>query len=163
MRKKLNNKGYTIVGTLIVITALGYMGAAMMDLSSTDTEANANEVQSIQSVHVGGGGIQYALNKLDKGSTPDTQNKSLGAGTFTITSDPDSQLVTVSSTVGPAKKKQTITANFSKNNADLFVTGGTVDQKTIKNVTVSKNAGRQVIISGVTDSWNWNDCVANLS
>lgn len=163
MNSLKNKKGYTIVGTLIVITAIGYMGATLMNLSNADATGSGNEVQSMQAIHVGGGGIQYALNRLSYGYNPDTSNKALGTGTFTVTSNPVAQSILVASAVGPAKKKQALTASFSKNNAYFSITDGTIDQKSIKDISFVKTGGNQIILNGITVSWNWNDCDANLS
>lgn len=158
-----NNKGYTIVGTLIVITAVGLMSTAIVDLSSSGTESGNDDTQSIQATHVGGGGLQYAMHQLSYGLSPDTQNESLGNGSFTITSNPAAQLVTVASAVGKAKKTQAITTTFSNNKAGLNINNGAVSNKSITGLTLDKDTGKQIVLTGFTVDWNWNNCDANLS
>lgn len=163
MTKRFNNSGYTIVGTLIVITALSLMGTALIDMSDSGTEGSNNEIQSIQATQVGSGGLQYALNQLSYGLNPNTQNKALGEGTFSITSNPATQLVTVKSEVGKAKKNQAITTSFSTSNSNININGGQVTNNSITGLTIDKTGGKQIVITGFTIDWNWNTCDANVS
>lgn len=151
-------------------TLMGFMGAALTDMAGSDSSAGTNELQTVQAIQVGNGGIQYALDKIDQGLDPSVDDKSFGAGAFTIETDPDDQLVTVTGEVGDAKRIQSLTTDFAEQVTDLNVQAVTYNGTNLKHLELTKDetlgedgSHSAVIVSGITVTWNWGLCAQNIT
>lgn len=152
-----------MVSTLIMVTLLAYIGASVSDLTSSDTSSTTNESQGLQALQVGNGGLQYALEKIETGNDPDIANQSFGKGTFTVTSDPATQLVSVTGVVGNARKVQTLTTDFAQQVMGIDVASATIKNKDLQDIEVAKNGNTATILTQMKVEWNWGLCAQNLT
>lgn len=158
-----NEKGISMVGSLIMVTLLAYIGASVTDFTSSDTSSTTNELQTIQALQVGNGGLQEAKEKLTNGESPNVTDKSLGKGTYTTTTNPTTQVVTVVAQVGAAKKTQTLTATFSQQAMDIEVAGAAIKNKDLEDIEAAKSTNNKVILTQMKVEWNWSLCAKNLT
>lgn len=166
MKKHLNNqKGSTLVGALIMVVLMGYMGASLLNLGGADTSSGTNEMQSSQALEVGNGGIQYALDKLNQGQDPTVSNKALGKGTFTVATNAGGGNLTVTGAVGSARKSQTLDVDYASGCVDLDVTGAYISSsgKSINGMEVIKSCNAKATITTMVVSWNWGACAQALT
>lgn len=164
MKFLFNERGSSLVGALILVTLLGYMGASLLNLGGTDSSGGANDMQSVQALEVGNGGIQYALDRLNQGESPVVTNKALARGSFTVATNPAAQQLTVTGTVGNATKRQTMNADFSSSCVDLVVTGAYVSSsgKSINGLEVVKTCNAKATITTMAVTWNFSACAQAL-
>lgn len=86
------NKGFSILLTIIVIVLFSGLGLIGLSMLITETQMSIDTTTSAQAFYIAEGGMQYYLEQLQNDSSwatpPDKPNgKSLGKGTFTITTD----------------------------------------------------------------------------
>lgn len=155
-------QGYTIIGTMIIMMIMSYMGANVVDVSDNGSLGGVKDVQATQALYVGDGGIQYALKELDEGKNPDA-TRIVGNGEFTVTSNPVSREVHVVAMVGDAKREQSVLASFSADKVDVNLEAALPSGNEITDINFVKTAGSKVILTDVAVNWNWSDCVFNDS
>jgi hypothetical protein len=102
--------------------------------------------------------LEYAKKKLDAGVSPDITNQPFGDGTYTITSDLNTQLITVNSLVGSARRVQSIQGNFSDQCVTLDTTAAVVQGSNLQGVKLVKTCNTAAIVTKVTIDWNWPQC-----
>lgn len=160
-----NEQGFTLVGAVIALTLAAYMGASLLEVGGTGDGAATNEFQTTQALHVGNGGIQYALQQLEWGLSPDVQDKPFGAGTFTVATDPVTREIAVTGSVGQAKKIQGVTSDFSSDAIDVDATSAflSTDGEDIQGLEIKKYAHAQVLLASLTVSWNSSMCAQTLN
>lgn len=156
-----NNRGSSLIAALMALVVLGLAGMALVEMGASESSNSTNEIQTDQALYVGQAGIEYALQKIGMGQSPNVTNKSFGTGTFTITSDPVASLVTVASKVGPSKKIQTIHANFGHDCIHFDVSGAYTHNQDLFNVKLVKTCNTQVTLTKMWVDWNWSTCVKN--
>lgn len=115
-------------------------------------------MQTAQVLYVGNAGLEYAINQLDNGHDPVVNNKPFGNGQFTITTIPDSRLVTSSGSVGNANKTQSIYTDFSKNCVTLDTSTAYADGANLRNIKLIKTCNSAAIVSKMYIDWNWPSC-----
>lgn len=152
--------GYTIIGTMIIMMIMSYMGVNVADISSTGSAGGNQEVQSAQALYVGNGGIQYALSRLDEGMDPDGTWE-FGPGTFTVTTDPNTRRIVVASAVGVARDEQELLTKFSRDKMDIDFRVGSPQGNSIEDIKFLKIEGKKLILTHVSLTWNWSDCQYN--
>lgn len=109
-----SKKGSTLIGTLFILVGLTFFASSAIYVTNGENRATVNEMQTGQALYVGSAGLEYASKKLELGLDPSIADKEFGYGSFTITTEPTSHTVTVTSFVGDARKVQSITTdNFS--------------------------------------------------
>lgn len=155
-----NQKGYTIIGTMIIMMIMSYMGINVADVADSDSSGSVREVQATQALYVGNGGIQYALKQLDEGLDP-VGTRRFGEGEFTVRTDPNARGVFVSSLVGPAVREQSLLVKFSRDKTDLDLRESMHQGNEIKNINLLKTEGGRVILTHLALRWNWSDCGYN--
>lgn len=155
-----NEKGYTIIGTMIIMMIMSYMGVNVADMSNTGSTSGVQEVQGAKALYVGNGGIQYALSQLDEGLDPDGTH-ALGDGSFTVSTDPNSRRVVVASTVGVARDEQELLAKFSGDKTDIDLRLSYPQGNSIEDIRFLKTEGNKVILTHMSLDWNWSDCEYN--
>lgn len=160
MNKLTNEKGSTLVGALIMVVLMGYMGASLLNLGGSDTTSGTNEMQVTQALQVGNGGIQYALDKINQGLSPVVTDQALGVGTFSVAADTPASTVTVTGRVGNARKVQTLDVDYSSSCVALEVAGAYISSsgKSINGVEVIKSCNAKATITTMSISWNWGAC-----
>lgn len=164
MRSQLtNDHGYTLIATVITLMLVGYMGASLVESLSADAADTSGELQSTQALHIGNGGIQYALDKINDGLSPDVTGKPLGVGYFDVVTNPAGQTFAVTAYAGLAKKDQSISTTFAQQCVDIDVTTATYDQKELQGIELVKTCNKAAIVSDVVVEWNWGACAQALS
>lgn len=158
-----NEKGTTLVGATIVITLIGTMGLAALELSNEDSGSSTNEMQSFQALQVGNGGIQYALDKIRDGLDPDVVGKTFAQGDFDVVSDATSQIVSITGRVGAAKRTQSVMTSFSQQCVATDVTPASYTQRELNDVEIVKSCNNAAVITSVKFEWNFSDCAKALS
>jgi hypothetical protein len=163
--RQRNEKGFTLVGAVITLTLAAYMSASVLEIGGSGDGAATNEFQTTQALHVGNGGIQYALQRLDLGLSPDVQNKPFGAGTFTVATDPVTRDITVTGNVGEAKKIQGVTSDFSSDATSVDATPAylSANGRDIEGMEIKKYAHTQVLLASLKVVWNSSMCAQTLS
>lgn len=158
-----NQNGYTLIATVITLMLVGYMGASLVESLGADSADTAGELQNIQALQIGNGGIQYALDKINDGLSPDTTDKPLGVGTFDVVTNPAGQTFTVTAHAGLAKKTQSVSTTFAQQCVDIDVTTASYDQKELQGIELVKTCNKAAVISDVVVEWNWSACAQALS
>lgn len=162
MKNFKNEKGSTLIGSLILITTLAYIGVVMSQLTSSDMEIGTNEIQSVQATQVGNAGIQYALDKINQGQSADVENQGFGPGTFTVTTNPNTPEVIVTANVGKAKKVQSLEAFFAQQCNYTDATTVQINGNEIENIEVVKTCNDIAMLSDIQVTWNWSVCAQNI-
>lgn len=145
--QKPGEKGSTLIGALLLVMLLGFLGSSLVQLGSTGTSNSSNIMQGYQALYVGHAGLEYAKRRTDYGYDPDGESRNLGKGTFTITTDPMAGLVTVLGQVGNAKRIQSITTTFSTNCAQLDTTDAYMDNHTLFGIKIVKVCNAEAILT----------------
>lgn len=153
-----NNRGSSFIGALFLILLFGFSGISAAQLAAVEKEASSNEMQTAQALYVSNAGLEYAINQLDNGYDPVVNDKSFGNGQFTITTNPDSRLVTSSGSVGNAKKTQSIYTDFSKHCVTLDTSTAYADGANLRNIKLIKTCNTAAIVSKIYIDWNWPSC-----
>lgn len=161
-----------MIEAVVVMTVLATVAVALLQLSGSDTRQAAGERQAWQSFAVGGGGLQWALERLDKGNDPSIAQKALGGGSFSITTDPQGSLLTSRGVVGTAQRAQTVRANFSKDCVKLdtkdayseihLIAENEFVQQVLKNVLLIKTCNERAVLDKIVLSWNWGWCAKDV-
>lgn len=152
-----------MVSLLIMITLGAYMATSVANLGVSDTTSTTNNLQSVQAIQIGNGGLQEALQKITNGQSPNVTNKPFGAGAYTIETDPSTQFVTVTSAVSEAKKVQKVTATFSQQAITMDVTPAALSDTNLTGIELSKSANKKAILTNMKMEWNWTTCAQNLT
>lgn len=153
-KKLMNHKGYSLVGSLILTTVLAMMGATTLYMTSSALEGSTNDTQSVQALQVGNAGIQFALNSLSNGTSPDGVVKNFGAGYFEISADPTTYEIIVDSHVGKAKKTQKINAtNWSEFCLNWDTETSTLQDNQITNLKLMKTCNNQATLTAMKLTW----------
>lgn len=159
----LGTRGSTLPAALMAILFFALSGTALLEMNASQHVATGNEMTSIQALQVGTGGLEYAKSLLDLGLSPDVTDKQLGTGTFTITTDPATGDITVTSQVGAARKVQSINSDFAKNCVALDTSGAFTQGSDLHGIKLTKSCGQTAFITSMIIDWDWSDCVLNSS
>lgn len=157
-----NETGSSMVSVLLLTILGAFIGTAVVEVSSSDSVNTANEMQAVQALQVGNGGVQEALQKIINGESPDVSNKAFGAGAYTIETDPSTQFVTVTAVVGAATKVQKVTTTFSEQAVTMDVTPAALDGDDLTGIELSKSANNKAILTQMKVEWNWTTCAQNM-
>lgn len=156
-----NNRGSTLVAATITLALVGFMGASLLETSDTGNSSATNEFQTTQALQIGNGGIQYALSQIDKGLSPDIQGKELGAGTFSVVSDPTTGALNVTAKVGVAYKEQGVTTSFASDVMNLDTTPSYLENNgstLLSGFEISKSGHSMAYLAAITVNWNTSVC-----
>lgn len=154
----LKKEGSTLISAIFLILFASFMGSAVVQIDSADTISSANNLKGTQALYVGQAGLESAKRKLDLGGNPDMIDQPFGYGSYTITSDLNTQLVTVNSLVGDARRVQSIQGNFSDQCVTLDTTAAVVQGSNLQGVKLVKTCNTAAIVTKVTIDWNWPQC-----
>lgn len=155
--------GGVLVATVILLTLVGFMGAAVLEQTNVDTSSNQNELQSSQALQIGNGGIQYALTKLDQGENPVVQNKPFALGNFSVTTIPATQNIFVTGIKGTAQKNQSLTANFSEQCVAEDEMAASSKNNGLSGIELFQSCHKRSVITSLKVEWNASNCAQNLS
>lgn len=161
----LNKRGSSLIASVITLALVGYMGASLLQLGGAGDRAATNEFQTTQAMQAGNGGIQYALQKLEAGLSPDIENKALSTGTFTVETDPVTRQLTVTGKAGLAKKVQNLTTEFTP---DVLIVDTTPaflspNGKNLEGFEFVKDGHAAAVLTSVKVTWNTSVCAQTLS
>lgn len=153
-----SKRGFTFVGALIAVMGIGFMTTSLIQLSASETATSTNEIQTSQAFHITDAGIEYALNQLDHGSSPDVQAKAFGDGSFSISTDPATRNVSVTGVYGEASRTNVITTNFASDCLSLDTATAYASGDSLYNVKLIKTCMTAATVAKVTVGWNWSVC-----
>lgn len=162
-KHNINETGGVLIATIIMLTLVGFMGATVLEQTNADTSSNQNELQTSQALHIGNGGIQYALSRLDQGENPVTQNKSFALGNFSIATTPSTQSIFVTGIKGGATKNQNLTANFSEQCVAEDEMVAYSQNKGLRGIELFQSCHKRSVITSLKVEWNASACAQNLS
>lgn len=154
--------GGILVSTVILMSFVGVMGAAVIEQTNTDKSSNLNELQSFQALHIGNGGIEYALERLNQGENPAIQNKAFALGEFTINATPETQTLFVNALVGDAKKALSLTTDFSEQCVAEDETAAFAQNKSVNGMELTQSCHKRSVITAMKVEWNSSNCVQSL-
>lgn len=157
-----NQSGNMLVGTVVVMVVLATASTSLINLSGSDIQFKDDEMQGVQAMTVGNGGLQWALGMIENGRNPVASNRSIGTGSFTITTDPANSIVVADSRVGRGRRTQSVTAKFAKDCVDLDVTQAYVSGSDLENVYLIKKCNDVSMPEEVTMSWDWGQCALGV-
>ena len=158
-----NHRGSGLLVAIAMLSLLGIMGVAVTSTMNADSAESTNELQLAQALQVGNGGIEYAMDKIKNGQDPSVTDLALGLGKFSVTTVPATGAVTVTSTVGNAKKTQTVNTNFASNCVGLDVTPTNISGQDLQGMELNKTCNTTAIVTSVALTWNWSACAQGLS
>lgn len=159
----INRRGYTLVSAVITLLLVGYMGATIVESMSADSSDTAGELQGFQALQIGNGGIQFAIDKINDGLSPDVSGKAFSTGTFDVVTNPAGQTFTVTAYAGLAKKTQSMSTTFSQQCVDIDVTTAGYSQKNLTGIELIKTCNNAAVVSAMEVEWNWGACAQALS
>lgn len=146
--------GYSSIIAIVVITILSFLSTTILDMTSVDSQIKNHDLQSSQSMLIGNAGIQYALFKLNNGLSPSNTTKNLNGGQFTITTQPATSKVTVTSQIGDAQDTQSISTKFSHDcttiNLDLTV----INADKVDDIRFKKECHTKIILTALVLDWD---------
>ncbi|MBX7149269.1 pilus assembly PilX N-terminal domain-containing protein [bacterium] len=141
-----NDRGSTLIGALIVISMLGLFGMAVTEMTVGEKTSSVNEMQTVQAQGVLDAGMQYARIRVDQGYSPVVNNKSFGPGSFTVTANPSTGLVTVTATVGNAKKTGSFTTSFASQCVTLDTSLAQSNGNVLSGIRLIKSCSNAAVI-----------------
>ena len=157
LQKRLKNKnGFVLVATVMLTALLSYLGTSLVTLTSAGKMMGVQDLQATKTLQVGNAGIQYALDKVNNGQSPDT-TKNFADGQFIITSDPALNQITVKSTMDDAEKIQVVSKNFSGTCVDWENSAVYDRNKKILDISLVKNCNNKAILTHLKGEWEWDD------
>lgn len=154
-----NNRGYLIIYAVVLIMAMGFLGTTVIDITSVDARTRSHEVQNIQALQLGNGGLQYALERLKNGFDTNNITKTLGNGEFEISTVPASSEVFVTAKVGDSAKTLKIRARFSKDCLEIDTSQIAAQNNFIEKIRFRKTCNSTAYLTHL--SLNWQSGVAN--
>jgi hypothetical protein len=158
-----NKKGNTLIGALIVMTALAATAAAVVYMSGSDSRSAVNTMQHKQADTIAHACLQWAFDKLNNGEAANVTDKEFAQGTFTATTDPDASLITCKAQVGETVVTLNSTAYFSSNCVDLIVSNAYTEDNVIRDIQLVKKCNDSAILSKLYMTWNVSDCALHLN
>lgn len=150
------HRGYSSIITIVVITVFSFLSTTILDMTSVDSQIKGHEVQASQALLIGNAGIQYSLYKLNNGLSPNNITKNFNGGQFTISTNPAAASVTVESDMGPSKKKQSLSTNFSNQCTTSDLSMITVASNVLINIRFRKACHAKIILTGLVLNWTSN-------
>jgi len=173
-----NERGSSLVGAVIVMLFIGYLGSTMTQQNSGATAISTNEIQTSQAFYLAQAGIQTALSRLNNGEFPNgTLN--FGGGTATITSNPVAETVTVNGQVGTARKSVVVTVDpkayndgtpgsefrsqtgFAKSCFRFDTSSVYLDGAQLKGLKGLKTCNAKVKLTNVSIAWSFSNCAVD--
>lgn len=161
-----NSRGSSMIGAVVVMTVVAFASVALVNMSGSDLDGAFNDKHSKQADTIVNACLQASLSAVNNGNSPDATDVSFAQGTYTVTSDPTSGVITCTAEVGNATKERSINANFSKNVFTMSMEqayveeGGSVVLHAIRFV---KEGNYQGILTKLHASWNASDCAVSLN
>ncbi len=80
-----DQRGIILVVTLMVVLILALLGLAFLTISGTEHQIAKNDQEIAQALYVAEGGLQTAINQLNRGLLPPAAIDGIGPGEFTVT------------------------------------------------------------------------------
>lgn len=162
MGNSLQQQGFSLIATVIMLLLTSYLGASVVVMMGADAEAQVNDLSGLRALHIGNGGIQYALERLDFGESPDAAEKPFAAGDFTVATDPDDRVLTVEGRWGIARKIQQVVTDFSADVMEFDVSLAEWDGNSIHGLELAKLEHTRAVLAGMSVVWNTSVCVRDL-
>lgn len=154
--QKMDDKhGSALIGALLILLTIGFFGANLASMGSSDDQVATNDLNSLQAFYATGAGLEYAKMKIDAGQTPDVAGQPFDPGTFTIVSNAQSGLVSVTGKVGGATKSASITSTFAKDCMQFDTASVNTSGKNLNNVKLVKSCLQSAVMTKMNITWNW--------
>lgn len=156
-------RGQGIVAVLIIVIALSTMGMAITMLVATGAVSKTNDLVREQATALSNAGLEYALMRIGQGVDPNGNIRTLGSGTFTISYNSATGLISstgkVNAMMGAASVGSSISGPLGYTMASCLTvnTGSaslTGSNKVLSGVTLQNTCGTAIIVSTMTDSWS---------
>lgn len=151
-----NARGISVVMALLAMLFLGGVAATTLSLVSTSQEQRGSETAAQQAAGLAQAGIEYAKNRIDQGTSPIVADYPLGAGTFSISADPNTGRLTIVGQAGNARRTATLTTPFAKQCIDLDVSHAHSAAKNIVGMKLRKTCLTKATITDWQFSWQPN-------
>lgn len=152
--RKKREQGSTLIGGLILILLLSMFGASLVQSNAEDTASGSDTLNTQNALYAGLAGMEYASRRIDYGYDPGGTSMNFGKGNFSIATNPQSGLATVTSTSGIAKKVQSFTRTFSRNCCYLDTSGAYIDHNDLFGVKLVKTCNSESVVSRILFTCN---------
>lgn len=162
-----NERGSSLLMATVMIVGIGLVGLQFVDTSSQETSSGMSDVLGQMASSGVQSGIEASLYDLENGLDP-SKTYTLGESTVTISTDPDSGAVLVTSLVdngllGQVKRTGQINADFSKNNLNIEFSAATLDGPILKGLALDKTTEKTDILDKIVVTLDESDCSRNVS
>ena len=175
-----NEAGSGLVMAVIVMMAMGYFGATMVQQNSGAAAISTSEIQSSQAMYLAQAGAETGVARLNNGTFADGM-LNLGSGTATITTNPVLGTLTSTGVVGTARKAMTVTLDplaysdgtpgagyrskvgFANQCIHFDTSSAYLDGVNLRGVKLVKgcNTAVRMIPNSISIAWNFSNCAVD--
>lgn len=148
-----SQRGSAVLIATLGLVLLGGLAATTMSMVSNNQEGRVETMQSDQAYSLAQAGVEYAKRQLANAINPVVQNYPLGSGFFTVTTVPNSSQLSVTGTVGLAKKTFTLNTTFGKDCLDIDAVGAHSSADNLVDIKLTKMCNYPTTITDWTISW----------
>jgi len=153
-----DEKGISIVGTIMTLILLGVMGAALVALVATDQESRMAAIRKARAFYAVQACFEYALKEIKEGGYPIVASKQFDDTTFTSTIEPVEKKITCVGQSGDAARTHSITTSLL--GADCLtvdVAGanlGGMGNELLQGITLTQTCLNAVRVESIIASWS---------
>jgi len=175
-----NERGSSLVGAVMAMLVMGYLGATMTQQNSSSAAVSTNEIQASQALYLAQAGVETGFARLNSGELADGQ-LNFSNGSATISTNPTAGTMTVTGVVGSARKMMTVMIDpnahndgtpgagyrsqigFASDCIHFDTTGAYLEGAQLKGVKLVKTCNDEVDMTALAADWWYSNCAVNNS
>lgn len=177
MFKRLKkSSGSALASTIVIMAGLALLVTSTTVSQTTHSQVAVNTAIKVRAFLNSQSGIEIALDRLNRGESPNIDELSFGGGTITVTSDTVASTITSTGQYGNAVETQTIgfenedghtTINpdvadigFAKNCVKINLNNASIDLAThnVRDIEVTRFCNLEAHAESMSVSWNLTPC-----
>lgn len=159
---KNKNAGMSVVSSIFLLLVMALMAVSTSEVLNVDSQSGANEIYVSHAFYANTAASEYALFKLNEGSSPDIKSMTFGEASFAIKSDPAKGEIEVTGMAAHAKKIQKFNALFSDDCVDFDMSAIRWAGASLFDAEFQKTCHKRLILTGVSLAWNASVCAQLL-
>jgi len=174
-----NERGSSLVGTVLAMLVMGYLGATMTQQNSSSAAVSTNEIQTSQALYLAQAGVETGLARLNNGQLADGV-LNLGNGSVTISTDTVAGTMTATGVVGSARKVMTVhidpsavddgtpgagyraAIGFARSCMRFDTSSAYLEGAQLKGVKLVKSCNAEAHMTELAIDWSFSDCAVEI-
>lgn len=151
-------RGSSLIAALFIVMTLGVAGMGMTQLAMSEDRSSALDIQKNQVFQIGTAGLEYAKSHINNGLDPTVNHKDFAGGDFSISTDTNTNQITVASRLGDSRGTQTISTTFGDDCIRINTDNVTRFNNELRSLQIEKICNRTITIASITMEWNTHNC-----